>query len=188
MLKITIFYGCVRIGRQSVRAARSVEKALTATGKAEVTLIDLKHHHLPVMEQRLKDMENPPQNLLDISKSLAEADGILFITPEYNNSYSGALKNGVDYFVKEWHHKPIGVVCASDGRQGGINASNLLQLLILAIDAYPMPRKLLFPQVQNNVDEEGNALNELTTKQINTFITEFLWFTEAISNHTKATQ
>lgn len=188
MLKITIFYGCVRVGRQSVRAARAVEKALQATGKASVTFIDLKQHHLPVMEQRLKDMEHPPQNLLDISKALHEADGILFITPEYNNSYSGAMKNGVDYFVKEWHHKPIGVVCASDGKQGGLNASNLLQLLILAINAFPMPRKLLFPEVQNNVDENGVALNEQTEKRINAFVAEFLWFTEGISKLTKTTQ
>lgn len=186
MLKITIFYGAVRIGRLSVRAARAVEQALKVTGKAEVTFIDLKDHHLPVMEERLKDMSNPSQNLLEISRKLAEADGILFITPEYNNSYSGALKNGVDYFVKEWYHKPIGIVCASDGRQGGINASNLLQLLVLAIDGFAMPTKLLVPEIPNNIDEHGVPLNENMAKRINKFVADFLWFTEAIANQKKA--
>lgn len=186
MLKITIFYGCVRIDRLSIRAALAVEQALKATGKADVTFIDLKHHHLPVMEQRLKDMANPSLNLLDISKKLHDADGILFITPEYNNSYSGALKNGVDYFTKEWFHKPIGIVCASDGRQGGINASNLLQLLVLAIDGFAMPSKLLVPELPKNIDENGVPLNEQMAGRISKFVADFLWFTEAISAHKKS--
>lgn len=185
MLKITIFYGCVRVGRQSIRAAKAVEQALQATGRAEVTFIDLKHHHLPVMEQRLKDMDNPSQNLLEISEQLMGADGILFITPEYNNSYSGALKNGIDYFTKEWHHKPIGIVCASDGKQGGINASNLLQLLVLAIDGFAMPTKLLVPEVPKTIDEEGSVLDEQLAKRLNKFITDYLWFVEAIADRKK---
>lgn len=185
MLKITILYGAIREGRLSIRAARLVENALKATGKAQVTLIDIKDYQLPVMDARLKDMTNPPESLLKISALLSGADGIIFVTPEYNNSYSGALKNAVDYFTKEWAKKPIGIVTASNGKMGGINASNLLQLLILGIGAFPMPLKLLVPEIQNALDEAGNPLTEPMKKNIASFIAEYLWFVEAISEKKK---
>ncbi|RYD56829.1 MAG: NAD(P)H-dependent oxidoreductase [Sphingobacteriales bacterium] len=187
MHKITILYGAIREGRLSIRAARAVEQALLKTGKAEVTFIDIKDYNLPVMEARLKDMGNPPANLLEISAALEGADGIVMVTPEYNNSYSGAMKNAVDYFTKEWAKKPIGVVCASNGKMGGINASNLMQLLILGIGALPMPYKLLVPEIHNALDEAGKPQNEIMQKNLDKFVSELLWFTEAISAQHKRT-
>src|SRR5690606_21615301 len=111
MYNITILYGAIREGRLSVRAAKGIKNALEQSGKANVTYIDIKDYNLPVMEARLKDMDNPPSDIVAIGKALEEADGIIFVTPEYNNSYSGALKNCVDYFTKEWSKKPIGIVC-----------------------------------------------------------------------------
>lgn len=185
MLKITILYGAVRTGRLSIRAARAVVTALNATNKAEVTFIDIKDYNLPVMEERLKDMAKPDEKLLEISNKLITADGIIFITPEYNNSYSGALKNAVDFFTKEWSLKPIGIVTASEGAMGGINASNLLQLLVLAINGFAMPTKLLVPELSKNLDENGVTQNEKLAKNITRFVADFLWFTEAIANHKK---
>jgi len=183
MHKITILYGAIREGRLSIRAAKAVKNALEQSGKAEVTFIDIKDYNLPVMEARLKDMENPPENLLKISNALENADGIVFVTPEYNNSYSGALKNAVDYFTKEWAKKPIGICCGSNGRQGGLNASNLLQLLVLAIGAFPMPYKLLVPELHLSLDEEGNPQTEIMGKNLQKFTDEYLWFVDAISSH-----
>jgi azobenzene reductase len=178
MVNITLLYGCVREGRQSIRAARAVQRAFQDTGKAHITFIDVKEYNLPVMTARLKDMASPPENLVTISQALKNADGIVFITPEYNNSYSGALKNTVDYFTTEWAKKPIGIVCASAGKMGGVNASNLTQLLILAIKAYPMPYKLLVPELEKSIDMEGNALNETMQKSIDTFVKEYFEFVE----------
>lgn len=185
MYKITILYGAIREGRLSIRAAKALNNALKASGKADVTFIDIKDYNIPVMEARLKDMENPPANLLEISKALEGADGIVFVTPEYNNSYSGAIKNTIDYFTKEWAKKPIGICCGSNGKQAGINASNLLQLLVLAIGAFPMPYKFLVPELHLSLDEEGVPQNETIQKNLDRFVKEYLWFVEAISTQNK---
>lgn len=185
MYKITILYGAIREGRLSIRAAVALKNALEQSGKATVTFIDIKDYALPVMEARLKDMPNPPANLLEISNALETADGIIFVTPEYNNSYSGALKNAIDYFTKEWAKKPIGIACGSNGKQGGINASNLLQLLVLALGAFPMPYKLLVPELHLSLDEEGVPQNEMMAKNLQRFVDEYLWFVGAIANHKK---
>ncbi len=185
MLKITILYGAIRTGRLSIRAARAVETALKATNRAEITFIDIKDYNLPVMQDRLKDMAVPDPKVAEIGGKLAGADGIIFVTPEYNNSYSGALKNAIDYFTKEWHHQPIGIVTGSSGIQGGINASNLLQLLVLAIHGFAMPTKLLVPELDKSLDEQGAPQNEKIEKSISKFVSDFLWFTEAIATQKK---
>lgn len=185
MFKITILYGAIREGRLSIRAAKALQNALQQSGKATVTFIDIKDYNLPVMEARLKDMENPPAGLLEISNALETADGILFVTPEYNNSYSGAMKNCIDYFTKEWAKKPIGICCGSNGKMGGVNASNLLQLLILAIGAFPMPYKLLVPELHLSLDENGVPQNEIMQKNLDRFVSEYLWFVEAIATQHK---
>ncbi len=186
MLKITILYGAIRTGRLSIRAAKAIETALNATGKADVTFIDVKDYNLPVMQLRLKEDPAPLKEVVAIGEMLENADGIVFVTPEYNNSYSGALKNTIDYYTKEWYHKPMGVVCGSSGRQGGINASNLLQLLILAINGFAMPTKLLVPELDKSLDENGVPLNDFMAKNLAKFADEFIWFTEAIVNRKKA--
>lgn len=186
MYNITILYGAVRNGRLSIRAARAVERSLQATGKAQVTFIDIKDYNLPVMEDRLKDMKEPHPGAEAISKALWRADGIVLVTPEYNNSYSGALKNAVDYFTKEWYRKPIGIVTASDGVQGGLNASNLMQLLVLAIDAYALPNKLLVPEVHKNLDEHGVPQTEKMKGAIESFVNDYLWLVEAITKQKKS--
>lgn len=181
MFQITIFYGAVRAGRLSIRAAKALHKALEATGRVKVNFIDIKEYNLPVMYARLKDMEEPPEHLLKISKAIKEADGIVMVTPEYNNSYSGALKNAVDYFTTEWAKKPIGIACGSNGKMAGINASNLLQLLVLAIGAFPMPYKFLVPELHLSLDEEGNPQNETIARNLDKFVQEYLWFVAKIS-------
>lgn len=185
MFKITILYGAIREGRLSIRAAKALQNALQQSGKAAVTFIDIKDYNLPVMEARLKDMANPPAGLLEIINALETADGIVFVTPEYNNSYSGAMKNCIDYFTKEWAKKPIGICCGSNGKMGGINASNLLQLLVLAIGAFPMPYKLLVPELHLSLDENGVPQNEIMQKNLDRFVSEYLWFVEAIATQRK---
>ncbi len=185
MLQITILYGAIREGRLSIRAAKAVQHALQQSGKVNATLLDLRDYDLPVMKVRLKDMQDPPENVQHISEKISLADGLVMVTPEYNNSYSGALKNMVDYFTMEWKKKPIGVVTASNGKQGGINASNLLQLLILAIGGYAMPTKLLVPELDKTLDENGIPQTETMSKNIAKFTEEMIWFTEAIAAQKK---
>ncbi len=185
MYNITILYGAIREGRLSIRAAKALKNALEASGKFNITFIDIKDYNLPVMEARLKDMNNPPEGLLTISKALDNADGIVFVTPEYNGSYSGAFKNAVDYFSKEWAKKPIGICCSSSGRLGGVNASHKLQALILAIGAFPMPYKLLVNNLSDTLDEEGNPKEEHLVKNLAKFTEEYLWFVDAIASKKK---
>ena len=121
---------------------------------------------------------------MEFSQQLDGSDAIILISPEYSGSYSGVLKNALEYFgPHEFRKKPIGVVSVSAGRLGGVNASTQMQLLILAIGGYPMPLKLLVPEVQKAFDSNGDPVDEYFQNTAQRFLDELIWFTEAIVNH-----
>jgi len=117
---------------------------------------------------------------------LSAADAMIFVTPEYNGSYSLALKNMVDYFgLKVFEKKAIGVAAVSTGALGGIRAAVQLQQLILAIYAIPVPQMLLVPSVLTRFDEFGKLIDDLFAKNVDRFVNDFLWFAEALHEKKK---
>jgi NAD(P)H-dependent FMN reductase len=133
-----------------------------------------------VLEEKYLDGTDMPDGLAEIKIQLDNADAMIFLSPEYHGSYSGALKNALDYFWKEFAHKPIGVVAVASGKFGGINASTDMQQLVLSLGAFPMPYKLLVPMVQHAFDEKGDIIDEGLSKSFDKFVTEFCWFAGAI--------
>ena len=181
-MNILIISGSVRTGRKSHDVAVELQKRLIGHGLIDTHVLDLAAYNLPVLEEKyLVGSTDMPKGLAEIQQMLDRADAMIFLSPEYHGSYSGALKNAVDYFWKEFHRKPIGVVAAASGRFGGINASTDMQQLVLSLGAFPMPYKLLIPMVQNAFDENGKITDELLSKNFDRFIIEYAWFAEAIT-------
>jgi NAD(P)H-dependent FMN reductase len=178
-MKIVILSGSIRLGRQSHKIAYYLERKLQDRGM-ETDLIDLIDYPLPLLEERVNLHPNPPGGTVDLSRRLHEADAILLVSPEYHGSYSGVLKNAVDYFRTEFQKKPIGVVTATAGKLGGISAAGLMQQLVLHMGAYPLPLKLLVPEIQNQIDDNYQPLNEGIVKTVDRYLDEFLWFASAI--------
>lgn len=183
-MKIAILLGSVRMGRQTHKAAYYLKEKLI-NRNIETDLIDLAEDPLPVLKERVGHHPEPPENAVEISERLDEADALLLVTPEYHGSISGVLKNAIDYFWREFQKKPIGVVTASGGGFGGINASTHLQHIILSVGAYPMPLKLLVPKVHKAFDDSYEPQNENVIKSAENFLNEFLWFADAL--HQKKT-
>jgi azobenzene reductase len=181
MLKISIVIGSVRIGRQTHKTGQYLAKRLSEKEGVAVTILDLLEYNFPVMEERLGLHPNPPARLEEFSNKLKESDAIVLVSPEYNGSYSGALKNVLDYFGKEFKRKVMGVVTDSAGDFAGISASYQLLLFISKMGAIPSPVKLMVPQVQKAFDEAGNPVDERTSKGTEAFIEELLWLTKALA-------
>lgn len=178
-MKIAILLGSVRMGRQTHKAAYYLKKKLK-NRNIETDLIDLAEEPLPVLKERVGHHPEPPENAVEISERLHEADALLLVTPEYHSSISGALKNAIDYYWSEFQKKPIGVVATSAGGFGGINASAHLQQIILGVGAYPMPLNLLVPRVHKAFNESYEPQNENIKQSTDNFLNEFLWFAEAL--------
>jgi NAD(P)H-dependent FMN reductase len=108
-----IVVGSVRPGRIGLPIARWVEKAVRDSGVAdEIDFVDLVELDLPFMDepQHPARRQYTKQHTIEWSARVEAADAIIFVTPEYNHSYSPALKNAVDFLSQEWWRKPVGFV------------------------------------------------------------------------------
>lgn len=178
-MKIAILLGSVRLGRQTHKAAYYLKNNLT-NRYIETDLIDLANDSLPILRERINQHPEPPDTAKEISDRLHEADALLVVTPEYHGSISGVLKNAIDYYWSEFKKKPIGAVTTSSGSFGGINASTHLQQIILSIGAFPMPLKLLVPEIHKAFNDSFEPTDEKVEDSANKFLDEFLWFADAI--------
>ncbi|MEX0771942.1 MAG: NADPH-dependent FMN reductase [Balneolales bacterium] len=179
-MKVAILTGSVRNERQSHKVAYYLEQQLKERS-IETDLIDLRENPLPVFEDPSGQYADLPDHIRELGDRLGQADALLLVTPEYHGSFSGVMKNALDYFWSEFSKKPIGVATASAGRMGGINASTQLQHVILSLGAYPLPGKLIVPEVQNAFyDESYEPQNERIIKSTNKFLDEFIWLVEAV--------
>ncbi|WP_439490402.1 NADPH-dependent FMN reductase [Algoriphagus sp.] len=180
-MKIVILAGSARRDRKSFNVCVHLEKLLSGLG-IEVDLLDPVKTPLPVFDDFADGNPAVTQAVEKMGKRLENADAMVFVTPEYNGSFSGVLKNTLDYFWAEFSEKPIGVAAVSSGKMGGINASTQLQHVILSLGAYPLPIKLLVPDVDNTFDEHLNPTSEDFIKNSNRFTKKLLWFANAVSS------
>ena len=93
-----------------------------------------------------------------------EADAFIMVTPEYNGSYTPALKNLFDHFPKQ-SRKPFGIVTASPGALGGVRAALQLQTLVYALFGVGSPHMLITPLIDKKFDEHGNLTDAVISKK-----------------------
>jgi NAD(P)H-dependent FMN reductase len=129
-LKIGIIIGSTRPGRNGEQIARwALEQAQQRAG-ASYELIDLLDYNLPHLDEAIPASAGMYQN--DHTKAWAakidSLDGFVFVTPEYNHSTSGALKNAIDFIYAEWNNKAAGLL--SYGSAGGTRAAEHLRLIL----------------------------------------------------------
>lgn len=179
-LRIPVLLGSVRRNRQSPKVARWIKGALEADDRVASELLDLEELALPIMEERVRMRDDPPLGAVRLSEALAAADGLVIVTPEYNNGYPGVLKNALDYLLPELKRKPVGIVTVSAGGFGGINCLAQLRLVLLAMGAAPIPASLPVSRVGQAFSDEGPTDADFG-ERANRFIGELVWWTEAVA-------
>jgi NAD(P)H-dependent FMN reductase len=129
MTRIGIILGSTRPGRLGEQVAKWVFDLASRRTDAEYELIDLLDFPLPHLDEAMPPSLGNYQN--DHTKAwaakIASFDGFVVVTPEYNHSTSGVLKNAIDYLYAEWNNKAVGFV--SYGTVGGARAVEHLRLV-----------------------------------------------------------
>jgi NAD(P)H-dependent FMN reductase len=180
-MKITIVSSSTRVGRVSHRIALALVKQIQISGH-ETELIDLLELDLPQFSERMARLETVPEHWLQTMELLKASDGIIFLTPEYNGSFTASLKNFIDVFAKDgFRGKPIGVATGSSGAQGGIRAAYQLQQVVLSLFAFPSPRMLTVGEMKSKFDETGALIDESYRRSFEGFAESFLAFTAKLS-------
>ncbi|WP_042416431.1 NADPH-dependent FMN reductase [Streptacidiphilus anmyonensis] len=143
-LKIAVILGSTRPGRNGKQVADWVVDRAGARTGAEYELVDLADWPLPFMDEPM-----PPsfgqyrhEHTRRWAAKVAEFDGYVFVTPEYNRSIPGVLKNALDFAYAEWNNKAAAVV--SYGTVGGVRAAEHLRSVASALQLAHVHQQLAF--------------------------------------------
>ena len=129
MPRIGIILGSTRPNRNGGQVAQWVLELASQRQDAEFELVDLRDYPLPHLDEPLPPSIGQYANdhTKQWAQKIASFDGFVIITPEYNHSTSGVLKNAIDYLYAEWNNKAVGFV--SYGGVGGARAAEHLRLV-----------------------------------------------------------
>jgi NAD(P)H-dependent FMN reductase len=130
MPKIAIILGSTRPGRNGEAVAKWVLDIAKQRSDAEYELVDIADYKLPHLDEAIPPSagQYTQPHTLAWAEKIASFDGFVFVTPEYNHSTSGALKNAIDFLFAEWNNKAAGFV--SYGAVGGARAVEHLRLVM----------------------------------------------------------
>ena len=183
-MNIEIISGSPRVNSVTHRVVLHLKKYLSETTGHHINVIDVRDWEINVLQQEVfKSVDAAPVEFKPLAKRMFEADAFILVTPEYNGSYTPALKTLFDHFPKQ-SRKPFGIVTASPGALGGMRAAIQLQTLIYALFGIGSPHMLVTPTVEKKFDEAGDLLDASFQKNIDVFVTEFLWLAEHITSKT----
>lgn len=136
----------------------AVEVALRGAREvgADTQMLDLRAYDLGFFDGKQSESANRP-GVFRLRQDLRDAQGVVLGTPEYHGSFSGVLKNALDFMgFDEFEGKMIGLVGVSAGRMGGIDALTSLRTIGRALHAWVVPEQVAVPEVWKAFDETGN--------------------------------
>ncbi len=116
-----------------------------------------------------------PEAVEKLSTAIKNADALIIVTPEYNYSIPGVLKNTIDFLSKHkeksFDKKAVGIISASPSLLGGVRAQYHLRQILVAVNAMVMNiPEVVITQVNTKFDETENLTDEKTTEFLNKFI------------------
>ncbi|MGH2893507.1 MAG: NADPH-dependent FMN reductase [Solirubrobacteraceae bacterium] len=159
MPKLLIIIASTRPGRIGLPVANWFVDQATAHGGFELELVDLYELDLPLLDKpnhpRLRQYTKDHTRAW--SETVDSADAVVFVTAEYNHSYTAALKNAIDYLHHEWRHKPLGFV-SYGGVAAGTRAMQALKPVAISVALIPIVAAVNIPFVQQFLTDDGTIV------------------------------
>lgn len=181
MLKIKVILGSVRPNRFGVQPANwIVEQGKQFANEASFELVDLKEINLPFLDEPA-----PPSSVEEYAHShtkewadvIADADGFIFVTSEYNHSIPASLKNAIDFLYKEWNYKPAALV-SYGADAGGARAIEHLRGVLSWQKVFHISEHMILPEYYLNLDEQGNyKFTEQQEKKAHAMLKQLVFWT-----------
>jgi NAD(P)H-dependent FMN reductase len=185
-LSIKVIAGSTRQGRFSDKAAAWIAEELKKQPGLEVEILDLADYEMPFFNEPVspayKQEPYKHPTVAKFTNKIAEGDAFVMVTPEYNHSTSGVLKNALDWVYQEWNNKPVAFV--SYGSVGGARAVEQLRLIAIELQMAPIreavhiPGEAYFPVLFGQADAAEMFAN--TTEKSDRMIAQLLWWAQAL--------
>jgi chromate reductase len=140
---------------------------------------------LPLFNQ--DEEANPHPRVAELKQRIRAADAVLFVTPEYNYSIPGVLKNAIDcasrpYGDSAWSGKPVAIMGASVGTIGTARAQYHLRQTFVFLNMYPVNQpEVMVSNAHKRFDEEGKLTDDKTKELVGQLLSELVNWTKRLS-------
>jgi len=164
----------------SASVNRLLATALEALAPPELEFFEIPYGELPLYNRDFD--EDYPQSARDLKAAVDSADAVMFVTPEYNRSIPGPLKNAIDwgsrpYGDNAWEDKPTAVIGASPGKIGTAVAQQTLRSTLSYLNARQMTSPEAYIQVTPGlIEDDGTVTDPETEKFLRAFMGAFLQY------------
>src|SRR5215831_8777341 len=162
--RVAVVVGSLRKGSFN----RKLAQAIVAGAPAGLALEIVEIRELPLYNQ--DDDADPPAATKAFRQKIAAAEAVLFVTPEYNRSVPGVLKNAIDiasrpYGQSAWNGKPAAVISLSPGAIGGFGANHHLRQSLVFLDMPTLQQPEAYIGSAADLFDESGAIKKPETKQ-----------------------
>lgn len=182
--KLHIVIASTRPGRVGPAVAHWFHGFARKHGGFNVHLVDLADFELPVYDEPRHPIMQQYEHAhtKTWSRSVAEADAYVFVTPEYNFNPPPSLVNALNYVYREWNYKACGFV-SYGGVSGGLRAVQMAKQLVTTLKMMPMVDGVTVPMVARTLDEQGAFIsNELIDQSAQQMLDELARWTGALAS------
>ncbi len=158
----------------SEHVARLVVEEVAKRESVETELIDIRALPFPTTDagEAIKDPK--------FSETVARADALVLVVPEYNHGYPGLLKHVLDTNLKEYIHKAVGICGVSAGGFGGARAIQNLLPVLRELGLVSIFWDGNFSLVQTVFDADGKLIDESYLKRLDKFLKELIWMARVL--------
>lgn len=179
--KIGIILGSTRPGRNGAAVAAWVDELAGSRTDAEFTLVDIATYNLPHLDEPLPPAmgQYSHPHTQAWASTIAGFDGFVFVTPEYNHSTSGALKNAIDFLYAEWNNKAAGFV--SYGSAGGTRAVEHLRLVMAELQIATVRNQVALSLANDFVAYSEFAPSEHQAAAVTAMLDQLVGWTQALA-------
>lgn len=188
-MKLKVILGSTRPGRATERIAKWVANEAKAMDGVEAELVDLKDYPLEFFNEPLSPRYNPNREITPAMKKwldkIGEGEAYIFVTPEYNHSIPGVLKNALDYMTAEVLRKPATIV--AHGTVGGARATMHLKEILSESGAAIISKQIALTQSNEKINELGELSPEAKAQPygpahaLSSLLEELKWYADALT-------
>lgn len=188
MTKLQVIVGSTRPTRSADLVVPWVLERARAHADFEVEALDLRDWPLPMFGEHagtIGDFSDPTYSspiVREWNRKVKEGDAYLVITPEYNHSVPGVLKNAIDtVFVSfAFRNKPIASVGYSGGIAGGVRAIEHLAHIVIEADMAPLRNSVVLPFVRDAFNADGHPKDPTAEAALQIVLDDLSWWSKAL--------
>lgn len=179
-MEFLVIVGSTREGRKTVHAAETLKEFIEEEDHSP-ELFDLAEKQIPFLNSRTyTDPGEAPENAQLLSEKVKESDCIIIVSPEYNHSIPGVLKNALDHLYPEYDDKPFAYLTTSGGGFGGVRGLSHLHDITLALGGHPGP-SLNISRIGTVFNEEGDLVDDDYIDRFEDFVDRAVKHAEKLS-------